>query len=180
MLNKRQLIFSVSKYLIRGGIAIVLAVVLVMFFGSRIAKISNSISEQRLTASILDRRQETIAQLQKDFEIIGNADQKIAKAFPPVDNVLEFAAALDNLAGQNSIQQKVNFDNPSEDELSINYVISFDSNIFNLKNYLKGFELLPYFTAISSLELQSSTDSNWDSDSLISFKATVYSQPATQ
>ena len=152
--------------------AAVVAAIIVVFSGQQIVKISNSLAEQRATAFILEKRSETITQLKEDFKLVGDADKKIENAFPPADNVLEFVAALETLANQNGVSQGLSFSAPVEG--SVDYTIAIGGHIFILINYLKNFEKIPYFSAISSVSLNA--PGGWEGNSTISLKAKVYTR----
>ena len=173
MFNKKQLIFSILRILAKAGIAVVVAAVVVGFSSRQISKISDSLAEQRAAVFTLERRNETVSQIREDFKIIGNADAKIEAAFPSRDNIIEFVTALERTASQNAVQQSLSFGVPVNN--SIDYGINLTANINTLINYLKTFEKLSYFTAVSSVNLSASS-AGWESNSSISMRAKVYAK----
>ncbi|MBI4812412.1 hypothetical protein HY798_03170 [Candidatus Falkowbacteria bacterium] len=173
MFNKKQLFFAVSKQLLRAGAVIFVAFLAIIFFSRQISKISRSIAEQRSLSSVLEKRNDTLAQLRKDFEVIDGFDAKIENAIPPVDNILDFVSSLEDLAETNSIDQTLSFESPVSS--SINYGINLNGNIISLIKYLKSFEKLPYFTAISSINL-SAPYGDWNGNSSVSLRAKVHTK----
>ena len=172
MFSKKQLILKILKIAARAVIAAVVAVIVVIFFSQRISKISFSLAEPRATAFFLGKRRETTAQLGEDFKIVGEADKKMNDAFPPTDNILGFVGALETLALRNSLQQSFSFGTPADS--GIDYNIILNGNIFIFINYLKDFERLPFFTAISSVSL--SAPGGWEGNSTISMRAKVWTK----
>jgi hypothetical protein len=175
MFTKKQLLMMILKNLLKASLAAAFAIAVIVFTGGQIGKISNSLVEQRTATFILEKRNETISRLAEDFKKIGGTDEKIKNAFPPVDNILDFVAALENLSVQNSIQETHSFGTPSETRDSIDYGINMSANIFSLINYLKSFEKLPYFTGVSGISL-SAQGNGWEGNSLVSLKARVYTR----
>lgn len=165
----------ILKNALKAGAAIAVAAFVIIFTGKQIGKISDSLAEQRTATFILEKRSETISRLAKDFETVGNADEKIKNAFPPVDNILDFVAALENLSVQNSIQGTYSFGTPSEAEGFIDYGLNINANIFSLINYLKSFENLPYFTGISGITLGAQSN-GWEGNSSVSLRAKIYTR----
>ena len=175
MFTKKQLLIKIFKNVLKAGVAIAVAASIVIFTGEQISKISNSLIEQRTAAFILEKRSETISRLAKDFVTVGNTDEKIKNAFPPVDNILGFVATLENLFVQNSIQGTYSFGTPSEAGDYIDYGLNINANIFSLINYLKSFENLPYFTRILSIGL-GAQGNGWEGNSLVSLRAKIYTR----
>jgi len=172
MFNKKQLILTIFKISLKAVIATVIAIIIIVFSSQQISKISNSLKEQRTAAFILEKKTETISQLREDFNLVDEADRKISDAFPPADNILGFVTSLENLASQNGLQQTISFGTPADS--SIDYNLTLNANIFTLINYLKNFEKLPYFTGISSINLNA--PSGWEGNSTISIRAKVYTK----
>ncbi len=173
MFNKKQLILTILKILAKAGIAVVVAAVVMGFSSRQISKISDSLAEQRAAAFTLERRNETVSQIRDDFKIIGNADAKIAAAFPSRDNIIEFVTALEGVASQNAVQQSLSFGVPVAN--SVDYGINLTANINTLISYLKTFEKLPYFTAVLSIGLNSPSG-GWENNSSVSMRAKVYAK----
>lgn len=172
MFSKKQLIIKILKNLLKAGVAVAVAIIVIFFTGRQISKISQTINEQRISAFILEKRSETISQLKEGFRVIGSADKKIEESLPPAENILGFVAALENLASQNSIQQILNFSAPAEK--IIDYNINLSANISVLINFLKNFEKIPYFTGISSINLSASPVGGWEENSAVSLKAKFF------
>lgn len=172
MFNRKQLIIKILKNLLKAGVAVLVAVIVIFFSGRQISKISQTVSEQRISAFILEKRSETIFQLRDGFKVIGNADKKIEESLPLAENILGFVAGLENLASQNSVQQILSFSVPADKV--IDYNINLSANISVLINYLKNFEKLPYFTGISSINLSASSVGGWEENSAVSLKAKVF------
>jgi len=172
MFNKKQLIIKILKNLLKAGVAVAVAAVVVFFAGKQISEISQTIREQRISAFVLEKRNETIFQLREGFKVIGDANTKIEESLPLAENILGFVVSLENLANQNSVQQILNFSAPIGK--SIDYNINLNANISSLINYLKNFEKLPYFTGISSFNLSAPSVGGWEGDSAIFLKAKVF------
>jgi hypothetical protein len=156
-------------------LAVLFAIFIVIFSSKQIQKISVSLAEQRLASFILEKKSETISQLTKDFKLIGDAEDRIKNAFPPVDNILDFVSAMENLLIQNSIQGTASFNSPPESGEYIDYNISLNAGVGFLINYLKGFEKLPFFTGITSINLNAQ-GGGWDGNSAVSIRSRVYTR----
>ena len=171
MFNKKQLFFIILKNLARAGVVIFVAVLVIIFFSKQISKISHSIAEQRALSFVLEKRNETLEALRKDFEIIDGADDQIQGALPPADNILDFVSDLEDLGDTSSLNQTFAFESPNNSV--INYSISISADIFSFIKYLKDFEKLPYFTSITGMNL-SAPHGDWNGNSVISLRSKVY------
>lgn len=179
MFKEKELILIISRNLLKSAITAIIAVFVVLFLSGQISKISESIVKNKRTAFILEKRNETISNLRNDLKLIGDNERKIEDAMPPVDNILDFVAALENLASQNSLQQSLKFGTPSQvvagQISSIDYYITLNNgNTATLLNYLKRFERLPYVTGISTINLQALTARGWEDNSSVSIQGKIY------
>lgn len=182
MFTKKQIVLIISKNLLRGGIAIVAALIIVLFLDAQIEKIGDSLAAKRKLSFLLERRNETIASLRVDVARVGGTIGRVENALPPAFNILDFIGAMESLASQNSLQQSLRIGTPvptpglGEDRhiASIGYSVNLTGNVFTLVNYLKGFETLPYFSGITSLGISAQNPRGWEDVSSISFQANVY------
>lgn len=178
MFEKHYLLKEIFKYLLRATLAMVLALSIVLFFKGEILQISKSISEQKRTAFILERRSQTIRQLEQDLKVIKNNETLISFSMPSADNVVDFKASLDSIANRLSLQQSVTFGMPLQDQKSIDYSISLTANAVTFLSYLEEFEKLPYLTKITSIDYKPLVGS-WENSSLITLKAQVFTKPVS-
>ena len=132
---------------------------------------------------VLVKRSETIARLKKDLAVIGEADQKIHKAIPRADKLLEFIAALEKLAGKNSLEQSLKFGTPSSlpagvDSrlLAVDYNVTLNGNIGSLIGYLNDLEKLPYFAGVTSMNLTALRQPGWSDESYITIQGKLYAR----
>lgn len=184
MFKRRQLTLKIFKNLLRAGIAVAIAAIIVFIASQQISKISNSIQQKKTLSYILEKRTETISALKNDFEAVGEADKRIETALPATDNILDFVATLESLAAETSVQQSLKFGNPVPAGLgsgnlnisTIDYNLTLTGNVLILINYLKKFETLPYFSGISSISIASRTDKGWEGDSTIGITAKLYTK----
>lgn len=183
MFEKRILIFTIGKYILRAIGAVSIAVLIVFFLSTHISRIGDALSEKRKLAFLIESRQEVASLLRETFNQIGDSDSKIERALPPADNILEFVGALESLANQYGLVQTFQFSTPvsmpqngQRPISSTDYTLQLNGNIFTLLSYLKDFEALPYFSGISSISLTAPADRGWEGQSLITIKAQLYVQ----
>lgn len=157
----------------KAAAAVILASLACVFLAAKIDKVSRSLQQQRILTLVMEKRSETLSKLKDDFKITGGAEEKINDALPPADNILDFVAALEALAKDNSVVQILSFESPSN--LTINYGINISGNVDSLINYLKDFEKLPYFTGVSGLNL-TAPNGDWRSNSSATLAAKVYTK----
>lgn len=178
MLKERELILTIGRNLLKAAATAIAAVFLVLFLSGQISKISESIVKNKRTTFLLEKRTETLSELRNNLKIIGDNEKKIEEAMPPVDNILDFVAALEAVASENSLQQSLKFGTPVQvtagQIYSIDYYVTLNGNVVTLLNYLKRFEQLPYVTGISRINLQASTPRGWEDDSSVSIQGKLY------
>lgn len=182
MLNKKQLISVLFTHVLKAGIAVLLAVVVIVFTGTQIGKVTKSLQQKRALDSVFEKRSETVLVLEKDLQIVGDKDKKIQAALLSSDNILEFVGILESLANQYALQQNLKFGIPvavpSDEEgvnlASIDYNITLQGNVSTLEKYLADFEKLPYFTHASSVSLTTQSPQGWDDNSNITIQAKLY------
>ncbi len=158
------------------------AIALVYAASAQISATTKSLTEKKRAAFILQKQSERLAALRNDLATIGGNDAKLASAFPPDDNISAFLAALQSLASQNSVQQSVQAGTPSVTSITrdsitlsrIDYVTTLNGTVVTLVNYLKGFEALPYFSAVRSLTINA--PSGWEGNSTITISASLYAK----
>jgi len=75
--NQKQVIIIIARYFGITLMAIILAVVVVIFSSQAITKVGDSISQKQKLSKILSTKIENIEQLKKSLEIIGDNDKKI-------------------------------------------------------------------------------------------------------
>jgi len=177
MIKEKKLFLIIGWNLLRATLSVLIAIFIVFFSIKKISKISESIMENKRTSFILEKRNEVISDLRKNFQLIGDKDKKIEEAIIPTDNILDFVAILESLASQNSLQQSLKFGTPVlvvNNVSSIDYYLTLNGNIITLMNYLKGFEKLPYITGISLINFQALTDKGWENNSSVSIQGKLY------
>lgn len=180
MLSKKELLSVISRDLVKAGAATLAAAGAVLFFSVKIAEISGSIAEKKETQAQLEQRNETRAGLKNDVARAQQARTAIERAMPPQDNVMDFVAALENIARQNSLAQTLKFETPvaQTDEAfsSIDFTVELNANIFTLASYLKKFEQLPYAAGITGIDLRALTDKGWENNSAVIIRGKLYAR----
>lgn len=180
--NFRKLILS---YFLRILGSVAVASIIISVCAGRITEISQSLADKKRLAIILEQKNETLDQLEKDLTIIGQNEKRIREALPPSYNILDFISDLDSLAARTAVKQTTRFGTPSplnvgETEgvsiAKIDYGISLSGNIFTLQSYLRNFENLPYFTKIDSFSIQSGNELGWEGESSVTINATLFVQ----
>lgn len=179
MFNRKQLIIIIVKEIIKTLVVLGLAIAAISYLEGQIGKISKTLEEQHVGASILETKTDAISKLRQDFMRIGDADKAIAKAVPPADDILDFVSALDSLSAQNSLVQNINYSTPvvGPDGTYIDYSISSNGNIVSLIGYLRSHERLPYLTYIKSI-VMGAQGNNWEGDSRIELSGRLFVSPA--
>lgn len=178
MLTKEQLIKILIVNAGKMLAAIVVAAFAAQFLGTRITRIGDSLTEKRRLSFTLEHRNETLSQLKNDFESIGDGAKTLDAVLPPVDNIIVFMDAVENLANKTGLQQSSSFGDPAP--AGSLYLISFNvglkANIAGLKKYLTEFEALPYFAQIDSISISGTGAKGINDDSSIAIPAKFYAR----
>jgi len=184
MLNKGHLPIKIVINVLPAIIAVAITSAVVFILSGQIDRISKMIQEQKTISRKTELRVGAINNLRKDLSIVGDSDQKIKNALPPIDNILNFTSVLESLSGKN-IKETTNFDSPipssifldSSSLYLVNYSLTLNGdNINTLIDYLKNFEELPYFTNAASISLSAPTSAGWDGDSTLVISAKIYAR----
>lgn len=177
MFRNKELIYQISMMALKAGIAVVIAVICVNYFQDKIVEITSSLRTQKRAAFALQRRSETVRQLQNEFKNVGPVEAYLAAASPEADSVVDFKAALESLAGRQSLPSTVDFSLPSYDQTTIDYVVSLSTGAASLTQYLKNFEKIPYLTGIKGVSINSNQDSSWENASRIILSGRLFTTP---
>jgi hypothetical protein len=179
MLTKEQLIkiliLDVAKML--GAVA--LAFFAAQFLGTQIMKIGDSLAEKRRLAFVLEHRNETLAKLKNDFESIGDGASALNAVLPPVDNIIVFMDAVENLSNKTGLQQSPTFGDPNPTGSGlylINFSVSLKAGLVGLQKYLAEFEALPYLAQIDSVSISGAGARGIIDDSSIALPAKFYAR----
>lgn len=202
MFNRKHLISELTAQSLRALTIILICGAVIFFVSGQIINIGKTLEEKRTGAAVLENKGKSIEKLKRDFEIIGNGDELIDNSLIKIDNIAEFINVLENLAAENNLKQTVKFSLPekvnSKSEktnaknakpnvkteadvsnasniYSISYNISLTANIYDLIAYVEAFEKLPYFTEMSAITINA-TSNNWESDSSVSITAKLYAK----
>jgi len=147
----------------------------------QISDLVNSIGQAKKVSLEGQARGVAISQLQNQFQIIGDSQDKINNALLHTDNIVSFVNALKAIATKNSIQQSYSFSSPTpytsqegQTFYSVSFNISLAGDIDTFIQYLNDFNNLPYFTNISSINI--SSPSGVQHSSSMNMVATLYIQ----
>lgn len=184
MFTKREVTTAIIKILTKAAIVIVIAIVIVSIASRKIAQIGDDLVQKQTAYLILTKQSETTTTLQETFKKIGDGDKQIELALPSPENVVDFVGSLESIASQTSLPQTLKFGNivtsPAADSAktfsALDYTITLAGNSTTLISYLRQLERLPYFTGIADLAIASTTPLGWDSNSLITIQAKLYTQ----
>lgn len=185
MFTKKNLFILVGRHALIMFAAVGITIIVLLFFTKKIELITSTVIKNRNLVSMLEKRTELFSTLKRDTLLVGTNDKQIESAFPPADNILEFISVLDSLALKNGVTQSFHFDNPTPaSDITAPFPLSIigysnsisGGNVSFLSNYLKGFEGLPYFTKINSLNITSSDETGWHGASTASFRAVLYTK----
>ncbi len=180
--DKKELTALILKNLIKVGLSIILATILISLLSRGIVKISETITTKKMAALLLEKKDQMIGLMKEDLQKVEGGEQKIINAFPLPEDILELVGQFESLAARNSLIQTLRFGTPSpfssiDTELKISYLdfeVSLNSNVFNLLDYLKGLENLPYFVSVSSININAPPGRGWEDSSNISLRGNVY------
>lgn len=182
MFTTKNLFKLAGKHFLIALGSIAIALVVISFLSNQITSISNKTAKDRNVAESLSDQTTRYANLKNETALIGSNDKIIKNAFIPSDNILGFVAALEALALKNGLTESFHFSGPSSPVTETSFpteTIVFQNNITSdlqtLINYLKGFENLPYFTKIDSINI-SSGSTDWKSSAIATFSASVVAQ----
>lgn len=185
MFNQKKLILKLSTSLGIILVVIILSTILIYFFASQTTAIVKKIQENKKLSYIMKNKEETNSQILQDFKFIGeDYNSKILATIPSEDNILPFVEAMESIAKKNSLEQVINFSNPTTQNddsnpglTEINFSLAItNANIITFANYLNDFEKLPYFAGISSISFLSPTNSGWNNNSTININGKIYAK----
>ncbi|MBI2984807.1 MAG: hypothetical protein HYY50_04250 [Candidatus Kerfeldbacteria bacterium] len=171
---------AVLSSLSKAVVAMLIGAAVIYVASNNIIKQVSQIQQQRIALRVLDRRYNTAASLRQELSQLGPNEDRIKKAFLPVENIPDFISALESVARQSSINQTVKFGTPTpfphpELQLStIDFDVALAGTVDMFRNYLKTYQQLPYLTEIVSLTLTSTSRLGWDESATISFRARLY------
>lgn len=180
--SKNLIKLAVHHILIAFGVVFI-AIAMIWFLSGQINKTADNIIKNRQLTNNFDKQTELLFKLRQDAVLIGGNDVLIENALLSSDNILEFINALDGIAAKNKAIQTFVFNSPISNSestpiplSSINYVTNISTNISALKNYLVGFEGLPYFSKINSIIISSQDKDGWRNNASVSFSATLFTK----
>jgi hypothetical protein len=171
-------VLASSLFKVLGAISV--AGIVVWFSSARINAITASIVQQRKIAAISSHRAEATAKLRADFKTVENSGSALQSALISPEDSLLYLAYLESIAAQSTMTQKVRFGSPipySGVKLPIStleYTIELSGTHQTLQKYLSLLETGRYYSSITSLALNSSTDSGWDGVSNIVLSGKLY------
>jgi len=152
--NKKLKMLTIGSGLI---IAIVLLIIFVLFpLYNKITVMKAEIYDKRVQLQINQEQRKNIEQTRKDYNKIKNDIDKISSIFVDSDKTLDLISDFENIASQQSIQQKITINNNdlNQDKI-INLTISIDGKFENINKYLNQIENLNTYIIISSLDFSS-------------------------
>lgn len=177
MFERKVFLKEFLWHLGKAAVAVLLALLIFQTFKNKIVTIISTLNKQKTAAYVLNNRSNTIVNLQHDFATMEPNLKNIENAKPLADNVVDFKAALDGIAANHSLTQTVEFGLPSDDQKTISYTITLNSNVDSLIPYLKDFEKLPFLSTVNNISFQNKNNGSWDGDCVITIKATVFTKP---
>lgn len=183
MFTTRNLLILIGRHAIIALTAVFVAIIVSYFLALEISKISDAVVQNRRLATTLEKRTEIFSTLVRDAQIIGANDVVVDNAFVSSDNILEFISALESLALKNGVTQSFHFETPVPASIptsiplsTIGYSNNLSIDVSNFANYLKDFEMLPYFTKITSVTITSGDPAGWRGTSNVFMHATLYTK----
>jgi Tfp pilus assembly protein PilO len=181
MFSKKTSTRAIIKNLLRAIASVCVASFIVYITSAQITATTNSIAEKKTASLFLQKRSQALADLRLELTEVGANDAKLARALPPDDNISEFLSTLKGLADKNSLQSSVQVSPPTSlfqkgavAVSGISYTVTLNGTVVTLERYLEGFEALPYFSGISSINITS--PSGWEGNSSVSLGATLYAR----
>ncbi|MDO8604638.1 MAG: hypothetical protein Q7K40_04580 [bacterium] len=185
MFTTKNLFAIFGKHVIIAFGFLLIASGIVFYLSGQITKITATVSKNQNLATSQIKQTEIVTRMNDEIATIGDNDTIIRHSFIPSNNILEFISTLESLALRNGLIQSFNFpaqvtegESDTFSILTINYQNSMSTNVSSLVNYLKQFEMLPYFTKIDSLSI-SSDQADWRVSGAVSYSASLATE-ATQ
>lgn len=178
MFTKTQLIITIVKNIFKSILAIGFAILVINFSTEKITTISTSLEQKRILTFSLERTTQTMYDLGKDFEEIGVREQMLYDALPSIENILSFVSALEKLGEMEGISQRTTFGNaaPQGEFYQIPISITLNGDIDSFISYLEAFESLPFFSAITSLDIKAQSSGSWKNRSTITLQVIFYAK----
>lgn len=183
MFTTKNLLMLIGRHAAIALGAVGIAIAASYFLMREIARISDTVVQNRHLATTLEKRTELFSTLARDAQVVGTNDTLIDRAFISSDNILGFISTFESIALKNGATQSFHFENPTPATIpapfplsTIGYTNTLSLNVLTLPNYLKDFDMLPYFTNMGSLSITSSDPIGWRGTSSASFHATLYTK----
>lgn len=177
MIRNKEFVIELSIHAAKSAVAVIIALVLVNIFQNKIVGISKDLRLQKQASFTLEKRSQTIRQLQNDFKLIGEGEKFLETSRPDVDNVVDFKAALESAANRQAMPAVVEFSQPSADQSTIDYMLTFSSGAVPLIGFLKYFETMPYLTAVRAIDIRAEQGGSIESTARVNLRGRVYTKP---
>lgn len=167
-----------GRHFLTAGLAVVIALSITLFIANRIEQETATVVKNKQLAASLGKRTEFLARLNYYAEVIGNNDERIEHAFPPVNALADFNEALNDIARKSSVTQSLHIAPPANSSFTapfplfaVSYTNTISGNIISFQRYLQAFENLPYFTKIENINISSS--GKWEDSATMSYGASL-------
>jgi len=146
---KTNLIFLSIAVLILAGITI--------WISSELIRITKQTQEQRTQLNVLDQREESYKQLERDYDAIVDNYQIIDNALPDQNNFVKFIVMLEKEAKQDNVKLEITFpDQPEIENNLLAFTIKITGQRNNVLKYMTGLKKAQYHIEFSSLEMNKS------------------------
>lgn len=178
MFTKKNLTLYILNHLFRALLAIGITVAVAMFLGQHISTISDSILQKRTLAFVAENRFTTLAHLKQDLDAVGAREQALLNSLPSIEDILPFVTALEQTNQGIYPSQQIRFGGPTpkpEEVFEIPYTISAEGTLEQIIRHISAIEALPFFSAITSVNIQS-IGGSWKNKSSVSLSGLFYAQ----
>lgn len=158
-----------------------------------ITKMASDIQNKQNLIYLASKKSQTNVELLNLWTKIGPKYEAINNTLPAANDLLGYTGILAKIATETGVSQKVQLQTPktqtsnkannstnktnevAENGSSVDYTIELKGNYDQFINYINKLENAPYFTQITSLNINSSQ--NLASDATVSISAKLYTYP---
>ncbi len=141
-----------------GTVAVlILGIVAISFTARQIVLASKTLQEKRSLLYVWEKRDETLTSLKEDFKKIEEDLPQVKKALPKEEEIIDFIAALENVALSAGIEQTIHFEPKTKDKAGAYPIIvckvDLGGNLDSTIRYLSEVEGLVYFVKFNNLDM---------------------------
>jgi len=179
MFDKKQLFIHISLLIFKVAVVAGLSAAGILALSRNTSSIADSIVEGRTLAFTIEKRAETVRNLKDQLSRIGDKEEKLVNAIPPIENILGFVRAMKDAGRAYSDQYAVSFGAPQKGDsgfFEVPYDARFGGTVSDITAYIRRVESLPFFSSIESIEVRAREGGSWKNASTLIITGKLYAR----